>query len=155
MNNQQTEQPELTPAERVYVLVLNADGNVLVRQVHSIPRSWTMLRASLDGNEDPIMVARMELSALGYESTHWVYLGSFSNAEGRVIHFLFARDARRTSSLGAGTNGVQWVSLRDLRYALLDGRIGQIADATSIALTMYLMALHQRIETTASSPIYT
>lgn len=155
MDNHRTQPYNLSLTEKVYALILNADGKVLVRQEHtngSISLNWTMLWASMADNQDPVTIARCELSRLGYQCTHWVYLGSYANSEGRINHFLFARDARESLAALPGKKGVEWVSLRDLRYALLDGRIGQVSDATSIALTMYLMALHQRAEAAASSP---
>ncbi len=155
VNTNRTQQSSLTSTEQVYALILNSDGKALVRQVlPSLNASihWTMLRANLADNQDPVAVARDELFAYGYESPSWIYLGSFTSSEGRVFHFLFARDAQKAPCEQCGKNGVQWVSLRDLRYALLDGRIGQMSDATSVALSMYLMALHHKSETAVTPP---
>jgi hypothetical protein len=144
VNNNQFQQFNPSATEQAYALILNPDGKALVRQTKTtctVPFYWTMFKVDLPDSQDPLKVAREELFTLGYESGDWVYLGSYANAGKEVIHFLFARDARAAFSRATPPppKDVNWVSLRDLRYALLDGRIGQVGDATSIALAMFLM----------------
>lgn len=127
--------------ERVYTLVLNKEGNVLICQTEAnyTGHAWSMLMTSLPGGCDPVQAARQALYDLGYESQHWVYLGSYVGMEKQAVHFLFARNAYRVYTSPLYGNGYRWVSPHDLRYALLDGRVTKVGDATTIALAMYLM----------------
>lgn len=142
MKSNQIQQHHPSALEQAYALILNPDGQALVRQSRTnctVPCYWNMFKVDLPDSHDPLKVAREELFSLGYESGDWVYLGSYTNAGKEVIHFLFARNARAARSPFTPPKDVDWVSLRDLRHALIDGRIGQVGDATSIALAMYLM----------------
>lgn len=136
--------------ECVYALILNDNDCALVRHVSTPGNTpyWTMLKAKLPTGQNPICAAQAELDSLGYRAAKWMYLGTYVDGESRVIHFLFAKNARLQTVATPGKNGVQWVSLEDLRYALLDGRIGKIGDATSIALAMYLTGSHAKREVT-------
>lgn len=141
-------------AERVYTLVLNTEGKALVchTDISHVGSGWSMLAASLPDGDDPIQAAKQRLYDLGYESQHWFYLGSYVNIEKQAVHFLFARNAYRVYTSPFYGKSFHWVCPRELRYALLDGRITRVGDATTVALAMYLMEPHKTRDTAVSPP---
>ncbi len=142
-------------AEQVYALVLNTEGNALICQTEADRPGhvWSIPMTCLPDGHDPVQAAQQTLFQLGYESQHWFYLGSFIGGENQIVHFLFARNAYRVRTSPFYNNGFRWVCPRDLRYALLDGRITKVGDATTVALAMYLMEPHKTRDT-AVSPTY-
>ncbi len=138
--------------ERVYTLVLNTEGKALVchTDISQVGSEWSMLVASLPDDHDPIQAAKQSLYDLGYESQQWVYLGSYVSIEKQAVHFLFARNAYRVYTSPFYGKNFRWVCLHELRYALLDGRITKVGDATTVALAMYLMEPHKRRDTAVS-----
>jgi len=139
---QNTNCNDLTQTEHVYALVLDDNDRALVREYslpHRSPLNWSTFTVLLSQGADPMKAAQDELLTLGYVCTTWIYLGTYKNQQGQIVHFLFARNTR-PASLPPSCNGFHWVGLRDLHYALLDGRIHELGDVASITLALYLMA---------------
>lgn len=106
--------------------------------------SWHVVGGYVENGEDPMTaVKRSLLESAGYGSDEWLYLGSYMMSETDqqigVGHFFCARDAQ---PIGEPVENVpealklRWVSPRDLRYALLDGRISMLSYAITISMSL-------------------
>lgn len=128
----------------INALVLNEAGEALIIEgyKHGLRRSsWQVLGGYLEGEEDPLEAARRELlEETGYHSDDWQHLSSFvvdANRHGGVGHFFLARNARPVTEPDHDDLEqfvVRWVSLAELKQALVDGRVAAISYAANIAL---------------------
>ncbi|MBK8904624.1 MAG: hypothetical protein IPM53_25825 [Anaerolineaceae bacterium] len=142
--NSQTEIPVLPPHSLDYVnaLVLNTLGEALVFEVAK-PNSgvyWQLLDRYLQPEEDPFTAVQQTLQqATGFQACQWAYLGSHAIEASRLfgVGFLFcARQAYQVAEPVLAGATVKWVSLVDLRYALLDGRISIMSHALTVSLSL-------------------
>lgn len=125
----------------VNALVLNKAGEALVLEVEK-PNSgvyWQMLASYLTPKDDPFTAVQHRLEQLtGYQARQWSYLGSHAIEANRLFGtgFLFcARQAHQVTEPLAAEGTVKWVSLVNLRYALLDGRISIMSHALTVSLS--------------------
>lgn len=137
-------QPSGDMRDYVNILVLNETGKALV--LESAKRGsggicWKMLGGYLEVEQDPFTaVQQMLLQKIGYQTTHWSYLGSHGTEPNRhrgVGHFFCAQQARQVIQVqnnGSEVAHIKWVQLTDLRYALQDGRIPIMSHALTISL---------------------
>lgn len=107
--------------------------------------SWRVVGGYMSNGEDPMTAAqRTLLDATGYHSDEWLYLGSYvmsdsEQAESGVGHFFCARDAQQIARPNVGSLEdieMRWVSQRDLKYALLDGRVSVLSYAITISMAL-------------------
>lgn len=132
----------------VNAFVLNDEGNVLILENAENGRSWAswkLIGRSLNGDEDPMLAVQQDLiRRTGYACSHWTYLGTFVIDESQkqgAGYFFCAKMAKQITMPEAEyshTINLKWVSKREMKQALLDGRIAVInhAAATSLALVM-------------------
>lgn len=135
----------------VNAVVFNEDGKALILDgyKHGARRcSWQVVGGYLEADEDPLAAIQRELlEETGYHSSEWRYLGGFvidANRHVGVGHFFLSLNARQVAlpdSQDLEEFSVRWVSLKDLQYALMDGRISIISYAMNISLA--LMALNK------------
>lgn len=138
--------PRVHTKDYINVVVLNQTGEalVLVGYKHGLGRdSWQVVGGYLEPDEDPLSAAQRELlEETGYASDDWQSLGSFVVDANRTVgtgHFFLARDARQVTEpdnddLEAYT--MRWVSLPELRQALLGGHIAISSYAINVALAL-------------------
>lgn len=138
--------PQIYQLDWVNAVVLNDAGQALVfespRQTGSGVH-WQVLAHFLPANTDPFTAVQTALvHKTGYQTNHWSYLGSHvidsKQAEGNG-YFFSAQQARQITTPqpnGHTPHVARWVSVTDLRYALLDGRIANISDALTVSLAL-------------------
>ena len=107
---------------------------------------WHLISSGLTEKDNPMAVGQHKLLlTTGYSSANWLYLGSFAldvNNPEAAEHFLVAQNVTCVHTLhqsSSQTCAVKWISQRQLRYALLDGRLGSMRDA--LTATMALLTL--------------
>lgn len=107
--------------------------------------SWQVIGRSLQDNEDPMHAIQQDLYIrTGYVCTNWIYLGTFVIDETQKCgagHFFCARLLHKNIKPDkAATDGLnlKWVEKRELKQALLDGRIAVINHAVAISLAMVM-----------------
>ncbi|MCB8946207.1 MAG: NUDIX hydrolase [Ardenticatenaceae bacterium] len=144
--------PKIYTRDYVNALVLNEAGEAMIIEGYkhgSGWSSWQMVGGYLEEGEDPYTAIQRELlEETGYSCTNWRYLGSYTIDANRHVgigHFFYASGAKLIAppnhdDLEAFT--VNWVSVEDLKYALLDGRIGVISYATNVALALLMIQKH-------------
>lgn len=146
--------PRVHARDYVNVLVFNGHGQAMILEgyKHGLGRSsWQVVGGYLEGDEPPLAAVQRELlEETGFVSHDWRYLGSYVIDANRYVstgHFFVAFDARP----GAEPNhddleqfGIRWVSIDELKYALLDGRVGVISYAVNICLA--LMSLERIVK---------
>jgi ADP-ribose pyrophosphatase len=130
----------------VNVMVLNGDQEVLVLEGYKqgVGRiSWQMLGGYLEKNEDPLTAVKRELlQKTGYHTTNWVYLGSYvlnTNRHVGVGHLFCAQNVQKAGNpihTDLESVTVKWVPLKDIRYALVDGRLAIMSHAMTVSLAM-------------------
>ena len=135
----------------VTAVVVNAQNEMLVLET-AAPKdqwsNWRMVTGELDKNSDPIAAIKSQLQAMtGYTTNAWTYLGSYQadgkQSDGRVGHFWLAKVLSPASVPALHANlQIRWIPIREVRYALIDGRIGTFTQAISVALA--LLALNGR-----------
>lgn len=139
-----TDWPIVNCRDYVNVLVINEQGEALILEgyKHGVGRSnWQVVGGYLEADENPMEAAKREvLEETGYVSDDWRHLSSFvmdANRRGGMGHFFLALDARP----GAEPNhddleefAMRWVSVDDLKLALVDGRISVISYAMTVSL---------------------
>lgn len=145
------EWPIVNAHDYVNVVVFDEQGKALILEgyKHGARRSsWQVVGGYLENDEDPLSAAQRELrEETGYESEEWRYLGSFimdANRHVGVGHFFLCLNAREVTTPHPDDLedcSIRWVSLKDLQYALVDGRISIISYAMNISLA--LMALNK------------
>lgn len=132
----------------VNAFIINEANEVLVLEGINNGRSWSswqVIGRNLQGDEDPMRAVQQDLlRRTGYICTNWIYLGSFVVDETQNIgagHFFCARLLERSTIPDkASTDGLnlKWVAKRELKQALLDGRIAVINHAVAISLAMVM-----------------
>jgi hypothetical protein len=132
----------------VNVLALNDVGQAMICE--SVQNgggysSWQVIEGKVAQGEDPMTaVQRTLLEKTGYHSDHWMYLCSYTIADDHqqlgVGHFFCARNARQIADYDyvspCRDRNLKWVSQRDLKYALLDGRISILSYAITISMAL-------------------
>jgi ADP-ribose pyrophosphatase YjhB (NUDIX family) len=106
--------------------------------------SWHVVGGLVENGEDPMTAVKRSLrETAGYGSDEWLYLGSYMMAEADqqlgVGHFFCARGAQpvgKPSKNAQDDLELRWVSQRDLRYALLDGRVSVLSYAITISMAL-------------------
>jgi ADP-ribose pyrophosphatase YjhB (NUDIX family) len=135
-------------ADYVNVLALNEAGEAMILehgQNGGGYSSWRVIEGQVAQGEDPMTaVQRTLLEETGYQSDHWMYLCSYTITDDHqrlgVGHFFCARNARQLADHYcvdlAQDRKLKWVSQRDLKYALLDGRISTLSYAITISMAL-------------------
>ncbi len=133
----------------VNALIFNDAGEALILEGYkhgNSQSSWQVVGGYLEADEDPYTAVQRELlEETGYSCDKWLYLGSYTidaNRHVGVGHFFYATGAQRIADPNHDdleTYDIKWVSRKDLKYALIDGRIGVISYATNIALALLLL----------------
>lgn len=138
--------PKIYTHDFVNAVIVNEAREALVLEgyKHGTGRiCWQMIGGYIEPGEDPLTAVQRELlEETGYHTDEWVYLGSYIVDPNRHIgvgHFFCAQQVRlitepNHNDLEAFT--LKWVSLKELQYALLDGRLAAISYATSVALAL-------------------
>jgi len=137
-----------TAADYFNVAAMNQKGEVMVFEdltAISAWGSWHLVNGLLKDGENPLTaVQRRLLKTAGYTSPEWLYLGSFMlNATQPDVtgHFFAAHNVQlttQTSLANSQTCAIRWVPPRELKYALLDGRIGIMSYAVTASLTLLM-----------------
>lgn len=129
----------------VNVLVLNEQGNALIFEREERGPSlltWRLISENLDEGSDPLLAVKQALShQAGLHSDEWRYLGSYtigSYLPARVGHFFVAQHARQIAPPNM-PGRAKWVTMKDLRYALLDGRLSAISHAMTVSIALLTM----------------
>lgn len=132
----------------VNVFVMNESGEVLVLEGNDNGRSWSswqMVGRDLKLDEDPMLVAQQDLLLrTGYVCKNWTYLGTYVIDESQKAgagYFFCAKlhkkiqtpDKTHTQNLE-----LRWVPPREIKQALVDGRIAVINHAVAVSLAMVM-----------------
>ena len=132
--------------DTVNALVLNKKRESLIFE---LPRQtgsgvyWQMLSLEFNPEDDPFTAVQTALlHKTGYQTSHWSYLGTHIISQeqpARVGYYFCAQQAHQIASPhpnGSISVVAKWVSLTDLRYALLDGRILLATHALTASLAL-------------------
>lgn len=142
-------EPVIIMQDNAVAIVLNEAEEALVLADPGREQSWSswrMLNGELSAEEDPLAAIQRQLrQTIGYESMQWIYLGTFvaddRHNEG-ANHYFLAKQARPISDLDLPLqDGVRWVPVKNLRTAVLDGRVALVNHAMTITLAL-LTVLH-------------
>lgn len=143
------DRPKTYTRDYVSALILNDAGEALIIEGYNHGTSgcsWQVVGVFLKEGEDPHTAVQRELlEEIGYSCDEWLYLGSYiedANQHVGVSHFFFATGAQsiaKPNHNGLETLDIKWVSVKDLKYALIDGRIGVVSYAANIALALLLL----------------
>ena len=145
--------PELPPVylqDYIIALVINEEREALVweRERPDGGTYWQMLESFLAADADPFTAVQDVLFAYtGRQTMQWSYLGSHvvdTSEPTGVGYFFCAQAAYRVEAektivlLTAEGLALQpkWISLTDLRYALLDGRLAMTRHALAVSLAL-------------------
>jgi hypothetical protein len=129
-------------ADSAHAFVLNEQGQALI--LESMPlgnawSSWQMIGCPLAEGENPITAVQATLrQTTGYTARQWLYLGTFILEEAGdkgARHFFFARDVAQTGPHLPGL-AIRWVDRKQIKHALLDGRIAYLNHAVVAALAL-------------------
>jgi hypothetical protein len=130
------------------LLAFNELGQALILEdltANSAWGSWHLINGALKKGEDPIgAVQRSLLKFTGFHSENWLYMGSFMlNASKPDVngHFFAALGTKLVANpqhVDPLICRMKWVSRKDLKYALLDGRIGVMSYAVTTSLALLL-----------------
>ncbi|GAB4269760.1 MAG: hypothetical protein Kow0080_13690 [Candidatus Promineifilaceae bacterium] len=101
--------------------------------------NWELLMGYMGEQENPLDVMQSRLMTVaGYFSTDWIYLGTFetgSQPQSGVGHFFLAKNAKKLESAQSMRGWqVAWVPLKQLKLAILDGRISRLSHAMNVAM---------------------
>jgi hypothetical protein len=132
----------------VNAFIINEANEVLVFEGTDNGRSWSswqVIGRNIQTDEDPMNAIQQDLlQRTGYVCTNWIYLGSFVIDETEKIgagHFFCARLLEKINvpdeTMMQGLKA-KWVAKRELKQALLDGRIAVINHAVAISLAMVM-----------------
>lgn len=138
--------PKIYTCDYVNAAVFNEAGEAMIIEgyKHGMgSSSWQVMGGYLEKDEDPFTAVKRELlEETGYCSDDWFYMGSYvidANRHVGVGHFFCALNARQVAQPNNDdleAYQVKWVSSRELRHALLDGRIAAISYAIAISLAL-------------------
>ena len=140
--------PPIYLQDYIIALVLNEarEAMVLERQKPGGGTYWQMMERCLQPDEDPFTAVQQELLIkTGRQTGQWSYLGSHvvdTSQPVGVGYFFCALQSRQVEEVeqehqandGEGLC-LKWVSLNDLRYALLDGRLAMSNHALTVSLS--------------------
>jgi hypothetical protein len=132
----------------VNAFVVNDVGNVLILENTQNGRSWgswQMIGRSLIGDEDPMLAVQQDLQQrTGYACTEWIYLGTYIIDESQkqgAGYFFCARPAKQIAlpdAEHAHNITLKWVSKREMKQGLMDGRIAGINHAVAVSLALVM-----------------
>lgn len=130
----------------VNAYVINEAGEILVLEEKENGRSWAswqMIGKGLTSDEDPILAIQQELLLrTGYTCKDWVYLGTFvidDKHETGAGHFFCANAVEKiTTPLETYAQKPKWIAKREMKQALLDGRIAVLNHAVAVSLAMVM-----------------
>ena len=130
------------------LLAFNEKGKALVLEdlsANSAWGSWHLISGVLAKGDDPTTAAQQKLLHFtGHRSDNWLYLGSFMlnptkpDVNGHFFAALGAQMIQEGHLFYKHDCCLQWVSRKDLKYALLDGRIGMMSYAVTTSLALLL-----------------
>lgn len=130
----------------VNVLALNDRGDAMILQRGNYEGmfSWQVVGRELREGEDPISASKQALlESTGHSSQDWLYLGSYadegSSHENGVGHYFCAQRAQQVAPPAAENPddlALKWISKRDLKCGLLDGRIAVLSCAMTISMAL-------------------
>lgn len=143
--------PIVNARDYVNAVVFDEEGQALILDgyKHGMRRcGWQVVGSYIEADENPLRAIERELlEETGYEAEEWRYLGSFvvdANRRVGVGHFFLALNARSVAE-PTGDDledfSLRLVSVDELRYALIDGRLGVISYALNVMLAF--MALEK------------
>lgn len=143
--------PIIDARDYVNAVVFDEEGRVLILDgyKHGMRRcGWQVVGGYIEPGENPLRAIERELlEETGYKAEEWRYLGSFvvdANRRVGVGHFFLALNARSVTEPANGDleeASLRLVSFDELRYALIDGRLGVISYALNVLLAF--MALEK------------
>lgn len=141
--------PPIYQRDYIIALVLNEAGEALVweRQKPGGGACWQMLEQILQAHEDPFTAVQQALLAqTGRQTEQWAYLGSHVVDASQPVGIGYFFCAQKSHEVGAAAQEWQtpdgeplcpkWVSLTDLRYALLDGRLTVTRHALVVSISL-------------------
>jgi hypothetical protein len=144
--------PEVPPIylqDYIIALVLNEAREAMVWewQKPGGGTHWQMMERLLLPDEDPFTAVQQALlDQTGRQTNQWSYLGSHVVDTSQPVGVGYFFCAQRTHQIVETAqrrqmlNGHQlcrkWVSLADLRYALLDGRLAMTRHALTVSLSL-------------------
>jgi ADP-ribose pyrophosphatase YjhB (NUDIX family) len=130
----------------VNALALSDSGDALIFERGKLGgmSSWQVVGGYVGNGEDPMTaIQRILLEATGYTSEEWMYLGSYmmtdTDEQPGVGHFFCARGSQKVCQPqpdGHEELKIKWVTQRDLKCALLDGRISVLSYAITISMAL-------------------
>ena len=136
----------------VNAFILNEAGEVLVFERNQNGRSWAswqMIGRALECNEDPMLAVQEDLlTRTGYKCDNWIYLGTFvvnDKKQTGAGHFFCAKMTERIPFPKISQElhlKHHWVSKKEIKQAMLDGRIALINHAVAVSLAM-MMCNHE------------
>lgn len=142
--------PIVHARDYINVVAFNADGDALILEgyKHGARRcSWQVVGGYIEQDEDPLSAAKRELlEETGHDSDEWIYLGSFvmdANRHVGVGHFFLCLNAQEVAAPQPDDLEdaiLKWVPLSELKYALMDGRVGIISYAMNISLALIALS---------------
>jgi hypothetical protein len=135
----------------VNAIVLNKAGEALIMEGSPDGRgwaSWHMIGRNIQLGEDPILAVQQDLlERTGYKSNQWLFLGAYTidhNQPTGAGYFFCAHKIYQVMPLVSPHENLRlkWVTKKELKQALLDGRIAVInhAIAAYMALTLCELA---------------
>jgi hypothetical protein len=133
-------QPEVQDYANAVVLNEAHEALVLKRVNPSLEIfNWELLVGYMNKDESPLDVMQRQLMTVaGCFSSDWVYLGTFETDEKPqtgVGHFFLVRNAKKLESAQPMRDWqVEWVPLKQLKLAILDGRISRLSHAMNVAM---------------------
>lgn len=136
--------PKVQGRDLVSAAVFNAAGEVLVWEAYQHGTGWIVwqvVNGYVAEGDDPVTAVKQALEQTGYTSDDWVYMGSYvadAHQHVGVGHFFSTRRVIPIPDFIPAKPGqtVRWVSLSELRHAIVDGRLATINSAMCIALTL-------------------
>ena len=139
-------------SDYITLVALNEHGQALVIEdltANSAWGSWHLVSGLITDEESPIVTSQRRLLEMtGYRSNNWLYLGSFMLDAGQphvAGHYFVARDAHFANHPphinDSQFYAVRWISQRQLKYGLLDGRIGIMNYAFTAAMALLLLPM--------------
>lgn len=136
--------PKVQGRDTVNATIFNETGHVMVSETYKHGAgwvSWQVVTGYIEGDEDPMTAVKRELEKTGYTSDDWIYIGSFvadAHQHVGVGHFFSTRSIEPLPNMAAlqRDKKIKWVTLQELRHALVDGRLATINSAMCISLAL-------------------
>lgn len=130
--------------EYVNAVVFNEAGDALIIEMPGTQQAvgkWSMIETMICDSDDPLTaVQRALLEKTGYSTSTWHYIGTYLRDGGGFEgagHIFVAHAAKKCdSSEEDKESGARWISIEELRYGLLDGRILSFRYALNVALAL-------------------